>query len=64
MTERAKLVNKAMDEAVPQKYPDTLYESMRYVPPAGCTMNCQWGPRRQRKILVAAQPLSPLLGWI
>lgn len=49
MTERAKLVNKAMDEAVPQKYPDTLYESMRYsllaggkrVRPALCLAACE-----------------------
>ena len=31
MMDRAVLVNKALDEAVPQKYPDTLYESMRSV---------------------------------
>ncbi|KAG2491721.1 hypothetical protein HYH03_009884 [Edaphochlamys debaryana] len=49
MTERAKLVNKALDEAVPQKYPDTLYESMRYsllaggkrVRPALCLAACE-----------------------
>lgn len=29
MVDRAKLVNKAMDEAVPLKYPETLNESMR-----------------------------------
>ncbi|PNH08036.1 Geranylgeranyl pyrophosphate synthase, chloroplastic [Tetrabaena socialis] len=49
MGERAQLVNKAMDEAVPQKYPDTLYESMRYsllaggkrVRPALCLAACE-----------------------
>ncbi|GFR52285.1 hypothetical protein Agub_g14819, partial [Astrephomene gubernaculifera] len=49
MVDRAKLVNKALDEAVPQKYPDTLYESMRYsllaggkrVRPALCLAACE-----------------------
>ena len=29
MGERAKLVNKALDESLPQRYPDVLLESMR-----------------------------------
>ncbi|GLC37689.1 Geranylgeranyl pyrophosphate synthase [Pleodorina starrii] len=49
MVDRATLVNKALDEAVPQKYPDTLYESMRYsllaggkrVRPALCLAACE-----------------------
>lgn len=31
MTERAKLVNQALDTAVPLKYPEDLTESMRLV---------------------------------
>lgn len=49
MLERAQLVNKALDEAVPQKYPDVLCESMRYsllaggkrVRPALCLAACE-----------------------
>ncbi|KAG2452793.1 hypothetical protein HYH02_003022 [Chlamydomonas schloesseri] len=49
MVDRAKLVNKALDDAVPLKYPETLNESMRYsllaggkrVRPALCLAACE-----------------------
>jgi len=49
MVDRANLVNKALDDAIPLKYPETLVESMRYsllaggkrVRPALCLAACE-----------------------
>lgn len=37
MKERAQLVNKALDDSLPQRYPEVLLESMRCVRARACT---------------------------